>query len=292
MPWGRLQWVALVLAHAFPSVGAMAQVEDEEKTLKLPIIEKVNQLTYTKSVNACGPTSLLMQFQNGTPEMQAGYAKLLGSDSAKRLNYIVDRFFINKRSEISPKIFRWGAHGVFTKDMTAAAQDWLEESGGDRSRMNGMWLTRKDSDESDPEFTRRIHREIRNSIRSGVPPILNLRSFVAREKLNKPDQREWQVAQNHYILVHEVPDTLPETARGFRLGVIDPNGGHQTEVFVFHEPHGQAFSALKGNEMEGKWVGGRHFMVVAAPKIDSLRPANLNWSERVVSIANYLIGDF
>jgi len=97
-----------------------------------------------------------------------------------------------------------------------------------------------------------------------------------------------------------VPDTLIRgdvklktvSSQGFPLGIVDPSGGKASEIFVFHDSNGQSFNAQKGNEISGHWVAGKHFLQVAAPTVHSLRPVKLKWSERVVTVANFLIGDF
>ncbi len=49
------------------------QIGSAGETVRIEITEKIDQNTYPKSLNACGPTCMLMQFQNGTPEMQAAH---------------------------------------------------------------------------------------------------------------------------------------------------------------------------------------------------------------------------
>ncbi len=276
------------------------QIGSAGETVRIEITEKIDQNTYPKSLNACGPTCMLMQFQNGTPEMQAAHGKLIGSDSAKRINYLIERHFKKKRSVISPELYRWGINGVLTRDMEAAADDWMEENGLDRLDLSGSWLDRENVKEKDSEMVRRIHRMMKRSLEAGVPPILSLKSFVAREKLNKPGEMEWRIGQHHYVLITEVPDSLIRgdevtktvSSQGFKLGIIDPNGGMESEIFVFHDSNGQPFTAQKGNGTQGKWISGKPFLQVAAPTVPTLKPANLKWSERVVTIANHLMGKF
>ena len=64
------------------------------------------------------------------------------------------------------------------------------------------------------------------------------------------------------------------------------------DLFVHREANGQLFMALRGTQDSGDWLTGLPFLQVLAPDVPSLRPQNLEWSERYLVTANYLIGDF
>ncbi|NNE92204.1 MAG: hypothetical protein HKN23_11200 [Verrucomicrobiales bacterium] len=287
---------ACLLVPALPAF-CQGPVERTETILTIPIGQPVDQKLYADSQNACAAACLLMQFQNGTPAMQQRYAELVGSDHEAKLRAVVDKFFKNKRSTVDPKSPRWGPHGVVPVDLAAAANEWL---GAPNGELTGDWLDRRNEAEMGAEFAARIHGKFRDSIRAGVPPILSLRSFMVREKDDESGDLEWKIGNHHFVLVTEVPEILVpkdkaarvEGAFGFRAGVIDPNGGIRTEAHIFVEPNVQPFAALKGNSKAGFWRSGRSFLLVSAPAVKAVRPVNSEWSERIVVIANYLIGDF
>ncbi len=161
------------------------------------------------------------------------------------------------------------------------------------TKLGASYLDRKEG-ESDAVFIVRIHKWMSQSIEGGVPPILSLRSFVVRQREENDLKPGWESANHHYVLVTALPEKLGESpsANGFEASIIDPNGATQQKISIHLESNGQAFRALKGLDLNDQWLDGRSFLLVEAPKIRSIRPANLKWSERFIVTANFLIGDF
>lgn len=245
----------------------------------------VDQRVYRESENGCGPASVLNFLQFGNETYRSAYGKILGGDDEVRMRFVIDRYFRNRRSTIHPGQSRWGVHGIEAEDLLAGVNELLVEQ--DIEPVRGVYLDREEG-ESEEELIARVHRLMERSLGRGVAPILSLRSFfVGAEEKEGPG---WSVGRHHNVVVLRVSRISP--GLGFEALVLDPWEGKPRRVFLHREANGQPFRALKGNQERGDWLGGQPFLQVVAPGMSSLRPKELEWSDRLLVIANYLIGGF
>ncbi|HRQ88669.1 MAG TPA: hypothetical protein PLA50_07715, partial [Bacteroidia bacterium] len=100
----------------------------------------------------------------------------------------------------------------------------------------------------------------------------------------------WEPAGNHIVLVVAIRGE--PSATGFEVEAIDPWKAERTTLYFHREANGQTSTVLKGSEANGSWIAGHPFLQVLAPGVPTLRPANLEWHERYLVVANYLIGRF
>lgn len=250
----------------------------------------VKQQLYPDSSEACGPAAMLNVLRQGTPKMQAAYASLVGADERRRLRFVIDRYFNNKVSMVFPRAKRLGHHGVFPLDLKNACNDLLKENGIEA--LSRLDLSRKEG-EADRDFLQRVHGELKRSLRRGVPPIIQLRSYAALRDKQGDAMVMWQAANNHFVVVTRVPSELRAQDDGFAMDLIDPNGGRLLTAYVFGERH-LPFRAEQSvsSPAPAKWLTGRPFLLVKAPGVVSLQPRKATWEDRVIVTLSEAIGRF
>ena len=163
----------------------------------------------------------------------------------------------------------------------------LAEQG--RAGVNALFLDRE-GDESEADHLIRCHELISDSVQEGVPPILSLRTYVVKEREENGEVPVWEPGPHHYVLVTGVVGKLSKA--GVELEIIDPWRGNRTVIYLHREPQGRSFRALKGTLEEAEWLDGRPFLQVLAPEVPSLKPKDLEWFERSIVVANFLMGRF
>ncbi len=270
--------------------GVMAHALGAEEMTGIDVVEEVivNQRDFPDSINGCGPASILNMLTFGKPELQAAGGKVMGQNDATRMRFIVDRYFQNRKSVVYPGRQRWGVHGVPSADLAVGVNELLEESGV--AALKASYLNRKTGEENS-KFQQRVYGWMERSIQNGVPPILSLRSYVVRQRENS-DQPGWETPGQHFITLTGISKDAGDRTEGFSAMVIDSAGGKQTRIHLFVEPNGQPFRAMMGVIEENHWLDGQPFLLVIAPDIRGMKPADLKWSERFLIVADFLIGDF
>lgn len=252
-----------------------------------PVPDPADQRDFTDSANGCAPATILNLLKFSAPEYGAAYDALVGADESVKMRFVVDRYFKNRPSMTYPGRKRWGLHGVDSIDLVFGLNELLAESG--LEKLKGTYLDREE-DESEADHLTRCRTLIKDSIQRGVMPLLSLRSFVVKRREENAGEPAWETGIHHYVLVTGVREG--DSAFGFELDVIDPWRGKRTVIYVHREPHGQGFRALRGVEETGAWLDGKPFLQILAPEVSSLRPKDLEWSERFIIVANFLAGRF
>ncbi|MDF1811079.1 MAG: hypothetical protein P1V20_02665 [Verrucomicrobiales bacterium] len=261
--------------------------EDSKSSLPVEVTQIVNQNLYRDSTNACAPTALCNALKFGEPDLHSVFQSLRGNGDENKLRVLRDRYFRSRRSAIADDRFRWGFHGVYVADLAVSCNELLEEKNLDRCQSG--YLDRIDG-ETDQAHISRIRSWMDSSLKAGFPPILSLRSFVVRSREERQREPRWEKVFHHFVVIHCVAENAGGS--GFEAGVIDSNGGKLSTIHIHQEANSQQFTVLKGNDLIGEWVSGRPFLLVTAPGMNALRPANLKWSERYIITANFLIGRF
>lgn len=258
-----------------------------EESLSLPVEDSaiIDQHLFEDSKNACAPAAVANALRFGSPKMQNTWEQFVGSDDKTRMRFLIDRWFRSQPSIEFPTKKRLSFDGVLEEDLAAACRELSEEY--ELPPLRGDYLDRLAGEKS-PAFLARVHDYLTDSLESGVPPILSLKTHVARpvERLN--DEVAWTYSAHHWVVVSGVQKELRIGDLGFSLNLIEPNGGYQTTAFIYAE-NLLNFRALKGSEGNGEWLSGRPFLLVQAPGVLSLRPDEAEWKDRVIVTANYLI---
>ncbi len=250
-------------------------------------LKPVDQRDFKDSINGCAPATILNLLKFGGEDFDVVYRSLVGGTDEVKMRYVVDRYFKNRPSLTYPGQQRWGPHGIDCRDLVLGLNELLAEQG--RAGVNALFLDRE-GDESEADHLIRCHELISDSVQEGVPPILSLRTYVVKEREENGEVPVWEPGPHHYVLVTGVVGKL--SAAGVELEIIDPWRGNRTVIYLHREPQGRSFRALKGTLEEGEWLDGRPFLQVLAPEVPSLKPKDLEWFERSIVVANFLMGRF
>ena len=250
----------------------------------------VKQQLYEDSSEACGPASMINVLRFGRPEMQSLFSKLVGNDDRTRLRFAIDRYFKNKNSVVFPRSKRLGHTGVMAEDLKNAFNDLLKEN--DLTPVTRLELNRKEG-EGDRDFLERVHGNLQRSLRQGVPPIIQLRSYAVMPEKEGSFKMVWKAMNNHFVVVTRVPKELRDRDTGFSIDAIDSNGGRLVSGYVFGEKY-LPFRAEKSTTSPTKveWLSGRPFLLVKAAGIVSLQPRQATWKNRVIVTLSEVIGSF
>jgi hypothetical protein len=246
-----------------------------------------DQRNYPDSANGCAPATALNLLRFGGDAYAPALNALIGSTDGVKMRFLVDRYFRHRPSTIDPSRMRWGVHGIDCRDLASGVNELLADH--DLPSLASTYLDRG-PDEKERDHLARIFGLIRQSLEAGTPPVMNLRTFLVKAREENGSEPEWESGVSHYVLVTAIRGEPSDT--GGELEVIDPWQGRRTVIYLHREPNGRAFRALKGSEAVGEWLDGRPFLQVLAPGVPTMRPANLEWHERSLVIANHLIGRF
>lgn len=252
-----------------------------------PPIVPVDQRDFTSSRNACGPATVMNLLKHGGPEFAPAYEALVGKDDAAKMRFLVDRFYRTRPSLADSGRFRWGVHGIDCDDLAAGVNELLAEHG--IAPLHAFHPDREEGEE-DAAFLTRIETAIARALESGTPVILSLRAYYVKHRKETSHEPHWELAGHHYVMVEGHPEA--SATRGFELAVLDPWKARRSRIFLHNEAHGQGFAVLRGSFGSGSWMRGRPCLLVLAPELPTLRPADLGWSERYLVTANFLMGRF
>ena len=244
-------------------------------------------------MKACGPAAVMNALRFSKGREAEIFSQLVGAKDAVRLRFLIDRWFAGRDSLVAIKTKRYGPHGCFTQDLLAGFNEMLGEH--QQEPVVGQFLDRawseKDGEkvlEPAADYVRRVHELLADSLRDGLPPVISLRSFVARRHDGPASLFRWEMARAHYVVVTSVPKKLADHDLGFRFEYVDSNGAKTGSAWVYTEKH-LSFRAFRGSNGIGEWLDGKPFLLVNAPSIYSLQPKNAEWSDRTIVTLDYAI---
>lgn len=280
--------IGLFFSIPFPLGGQVEEEAGDFLRLEVDSGVLIDQALFVEVRDACAPAALANSLRQGTPSHRSAWSQLTGRDDTARFRYLIDRWFRTPNSALYPRKKRLSFDGVLEEDLAAATNEMLTDL--ELPTLTSGYLNRSEG-ESSHEFLTRIHRLIRTSLERGTPPMLSLKTYVAHRQEKRDDEIDWEPTNHHWVVVTGISTRLRPTDLGVSLDLIDPNGGRETSAFLFAENRLE-FWALKGDLEQGKWLGGRPFLLVQAPGVLSLRPKEAAWTDRIIVVANHLIGDY
>jgi hypothetical protein len=245
----------------------------------------IDQHLFSDQESACGPAALANSLRFGTEPMVSAWGGFVGGDDATRLRFLIDRWFRNLPSAAFPGKKRLSFDGVLEEDLADACREVFADHGipapvaGYLDRLAG---------EKSPAFLARVHGSLSDSLAGGMPPILSLKTYIARRLKRMDDELAWELAAHHWVVVAGVGKEPRPTDLGFTFDLIDSDGGRQSNAYIHTETR-LDFHALKGTEARGLWLTGRPFLLVQAPAVLTLRPKEADWPDRIITVANFLI---
>lgn len=224
----------------------------------------------TISGTACTGCSLYHLLANGRPELQKIAHALPGDSPENRVRHLIDKYGAGP-STVYPNRARYSAKtgGLAAEDMSGFVNDCLKEFG--QKPLAAAYLDRK-KDETREQHLRRIHALLLNSVKAGVPPIVNVRSY-ATVKNKDNDDYSWNGLYGHSITILDVEPLLRENDKGFRFWYAESDTGHEkasvesayASLPARNYTAPRAFSVLPDKTEKWEWVPNAPFLIVTAP---------------------------
>ena len=172
--------------------------------------------------NSCGPASLLNAFQYGNTKWQKSYNAVAGTDSRSRINSVIKNWG-NKPSKHIKGVHRWNVkQGINLLDLTDMANEMRTSSF--LPKIKNETLTTKPS-ETKTKLLQRTHQRMVKSLTKGLPPIISIRRYAYRYS-KAVGQHSWWPIRAHFVVVSEIPKSIPQKAQSFKISYIDPYGGY------------------------------------------------------------------
>jgi hypothetical protein len=180
--------------------------------------------------NACGPAAVLTSMRCGGDPWRRIVGKIPGDSDRSKLLYVIKAYGLQPSTRLKNRK-RWSPQGINLEDLAAIARE-LAAAGpapAPRARPLGPHPGTPSRRE-----VRQAHDAIRDSLKAGFPPVLNLRRLVRRDG-------RWQDLEGHFVSVMMVPDKLPRAATSFAVTYFDPWGGRRCRGRLrLREPAGSA----------------------------------------------------
>ncbi len=249
----------------------------------------VDQRDYADSANGCGPATILNLLKRGGDGFSPALDSLVGANDGVKMRFLVERYFKNRPSGTYPGQQRWGVHGIDCRDLALGLNELM--TGNGLSTLASTYLDRS-AGESGEDHLHRCSDLMARSLNEGVPPILSIRSYVVKWREENGSRPRWEPGFHHYVLVTGVIGQTGSAVTGIELEILDPLGAKTPVAYLHRNPSGQPFRALKGTLETGNWLDGEPFLHLVAPEVKSVRVGNLDWSERFIVVANFLVGRF
>lgn len=174
--------------------------------------------------------------------------------------------------------------GLGVADMQAAIRGYNRARGElGLSRVEGVYADRQEG-ESDSDHLSRIHGYILTSLLQEEPAILDLKSYVVR---NREVDAKWEGLLGHAILVTGVgPLSSHGKTHAFVATGFDATSGQRLSVAIFCAmPHD--FTVWRGSRYSGRWIPRAPVLRVEIPEL-ALGRDHVEFSERTVSILSFV----
>lgn len=182
-----------------------------------PDAKAINQAHIDK--NGCGPVSLLNAYEFSSDRWRNTTSKIPGDTQEKRFNYITRKYGGKLSRHIQGRI-RWDERrGINSLDLLDCMNDFHAHAKLPKVRMESLFL---EGEEDHTALLMRTHKIFKKSIEQGLPPIIDLRRFA---KKRTEGGYFWRGVFGHFVVVYEIPKTLPKNATSMEIKYIDPWGG-------------------------------------------------------------------
>lgn len=175
--------------------------------------------------NGCGPASLLNAFQYGSAKWQKIFTAVPGHNSRTRLSYVV-KTWGNKPSSHIKNTQRWKPkEGINLLDLTDMANEMRTDTFLPKIKFKVLG---QKSRESRTQLLHRGHKQMAKSLKNGLPPIISIRRYAYRDS-KEVGGKSWWPIRAHFVVVIEIPQSLPKNATSFNIRYVDPYGGFVRE---------------------------------------------------------------
>ena len=171
----------------------------------------VNQLKVAG--NACGPAALLASFRCGSENWRLGSEAIPGDSDRSKLLYIIRAHGHLPSTSLRGRK-RWSSGGINAEDLTEIAGELAAAGGQTALEMDSLLRKKRESPERHLD---RLHDSLRDSLKRGFPPVLNLRRYARRDG-------NWTPLDGHFVSIVMVPEKLPRRSKDFKFIYFDPWG--------------------------------------------------------------------
>ncbi len=245
--------------------------------------EQIDQLK--QSGNACGPTCLLAAFGSGTERWEKVAKRVTSVNDRGRIQTVI-RHWGMKKSRTLPNRLRYDFRkGVNYGDLHDMANEMREGTGlPEIEALSGF----KKKKENSVELINRLHTAMSNSLKSGLPPIINLRRF-AHYRLTSSLPKAWNPVQGHFVVMTGLDRDFNKGDFSFQFEYMDPWGG-QIKYGTIQVPAASFYAAEP--------FGGKPGIVFKNPCLIALVPESrlgihrLKKNEKTVVTLSGLLGHF
>jgi|GEM_PF-2640537 len=259
----RVASVVLGLATTFLAACASSNHSD---WVRAPRVAVHDQLVHSNM--ACGPTALVTAIAS---EEGAGAdaVRALGDGA---ITATVERYG-SRPSANDASVARFKpASGVNPSDLLAWTNEWRADLGLDAR--TGVFLDRR-AGETEREHAARVHRAFADALAGGAVPMVRVRCFAPNWYATRSAYL-WDGIASHWIAIVGVPRALEDGALGFPFAYADPAGGRLESGWAAAELE-REFVAAKGDTEHWTWLADRPFLLVDAPRLDTLGRGGVAW---------------
>ncbi|MBC7816120.1 MAG: hypothetical protein IAG10_04395 [Planctomycetaceae bacterium] len=237
---------------------------------------------------ACAPCAILNMAASGSEKMQPCVAALSGNTSEQRVRALIDKYGSKQSTTYVDKRNRYTAqHGVALQELPDMVNDFLASKS--TIQVAGGFLDRN-KDESSEKHLRRVWDVLRKSLDAGVPPIIELRSFVARPS---GSEFKWEGLMGHFVVVVELDPVVLEGEKGFRFrfadsytGKIETGYAHAEEIRNFSAT--RKFSVTPEGVEQYEWITDYPYLLVNAPSLRLLTQKE-PWHARTTIVLRHAV---
>ncbi|MBK1790702.1 hypothetical protein [Persicirhabdus sediminis] len=213
---GWQMWVIVVIF----SLGSLQPASATLLTVPNPHAEVTNQRR--ANGNACGPACLINSLSYGSEKWQNVLVGQAGTNSRTRIYGLIARYGKQPSHHLQGNHPRWNPNaGINILDLTDIANE-----------MNaGRWLPKiknqilnRQARETNSQLLKRSHKLMVASMKKGYPPTISL-SRYAYQHSQIVNKVTWSPVRSHFVMIYEIPTSLPRNATSFKVRYIDPWGG-------------------------------------------------------------------
>jgi hypothetical protein len=174
-----------------------------------------NQISIQK--NGCGPASLITAYRFGSPKWNIATKSIVGDTDKEQFDFMV-RYYGRIFSRYARARLRWDARsGINSLDLTDLANDFQTRRKLALPKLKHTTHFIK-SEQRHQALLSATHKHLAKSLKSGFPALISVKRFAQRGS-------RWRQVHGHFVVLYEIPGSLPFGATSFEIKYIDPWGG-------------------------------------------------------------------
>jgi hypothetical protein len=284
-----VRWTLLTLPALF--VGGCVFSQQSNDTQDCPATEPAPFIATTQpissqlglGVNACGPCAVFNSLAWGDASLKELADSLPGTTPDQKVLALIDTLGA-KPSKVHPSMPRYDpGSGTAPSDLLAITNDLL--AARNQPPAHGVFLDLQ-RPETSSHHLRRVYNLLKASLDSGFPPVLSLRSWIARDYGGSIGFR-WDNQLHHYVSVVDLPPSIIDGDSGFRFGYLDPAHGRLQYGYIYAEQL-RPFAARREEGTSTEALSGDPFLVAVTPTLSLDSPA-VTFHDRTIIVLNYAI---